>query len=133
MKTWRNVSKLVDENAPSRLMEEYEIKAPKEFLEYVASYNGGKVDPRPYIYSQSESRGVVVYGLLSFNEKDERTVLNTIMDIICSDKKLVGLPFAYSDRGVMLISGNTVYHRDNDTGKIWLLDDSFIHFMRASI
>ena len=133
MKTWKNVSKILDPTIPSRLMEDYDIKVPTEFFEYVTTYNGGRLDPKPYIYNQNESRGVVVSGLLSFNERDEKNVFNTINKLVHMDKTLVGLPFAYSDRGVMMISGNTVYHRDKDTGKIWILDDSFIHFMRASM
>lgn len=131
MKTnWSKMTTLIDPDMPVKLASEYGVRVPPNFLEFVESYNGGMTHPCPYIYNQVESKGVVIKGLLSFNESDNNSVFNTITKLVCYDKSLHGIPFAYSDKGVISILGNSVLHRDDATGEIWVLDKSFAHFMK---
>lgn len=136
-KKWSNISELSDKTIVNRLSSEYDISIPGNFSEFIRLYNGGSVFPRPYVYSQKESRGVMMDRILTFNENDTRTssvnALNVIIDLVCSDKELLGIPFAMSDRGILSVSGNSVLHRDNVTGETWVLDDSFSHFMAVVV
>lgn len=136
-KRWSNISELSDKEVLSKLSSEYDISIPGNFNEFIRLYNGGSIFPYPYIYNQKESRGAMVNHILTFNEDDVRTpnnnALNVIFDLIHSDKKLIGIPFATSDRGLLLISGNTVLHRDSKTGETWVIDESFSHFMMTVV
>lgn len=133
MGTWSNICELEDVSLIHKLSSEYSISIPEEFITFMKFYNGGISHPHPYIYIQELSKGFFVNRILSYDDSVEGVtdeLMNVIIQKLSDDKgdSIVGLPFAKTEKGYLLINDNRVLHKDNG-GELWEVDSKFNHFL----
>lgn len=129
---WSNIKPLINQNVVSELESSYKIQICDEFKEFIKVYNGGKLNPMPYIWDHRKYVGYTVSRILSFNESDNHNVF----EIIGEMKNLTSIPFSMCKEmdKVFTIRENSVYVVNVKTGEENKLFADFSYFhMRVTI